>query len=277
MIGQKNLIEMIAQQIEDNIFPQFAIFVGEQGCGKKTLMHSLANKHWSFSYICEDVKVDTMRKMIEFAQGSQSKCVFVVPDAQNMSLQAKNSLLKLVEEPPKYATIMMSSTSEEDLLGTIRSRGRIYRFDTYSEAELRQAVTRQDASDCDFIVAVANTIDDVLKLNTVDLAAFRKQIVAILDKADVLSYGNLLKSSQNMAFKDDDEGINLKLYLQGFQVEAVERMKETDDMEELCMYRDIVIETSSKLNDLKIKTVNKQMTYEAWLLNVRKIKEKYGC
>ena len=42
------------------------------------------------------------------------------------------------------------------------------------------------------------------------------------------------------------------------------------------MYSDMIIETSSKLNDLKIKSVNRQMLYEIWLLNIREIREKYG-
>ena len=275
MIGQQRLQQQINEEMSNKTFPQFAIFVGEEGCGKKTLMEELVGSNWEFWYICRDVKVDTIREMIAFAQGNQSRCAYVIPDAQDMSLQSKNSILKLVEEPHRNATFLMSITSEDDLLGTIKSRGRIYRFDTYTDRELKSVVTRQDALDSKFIVDVANTIDDVLKLNLIDLDEFRKQINVILDKADTLSIGNLLKSSKNMAFKDSDEGINLKLYLQGFEAVALERLKQAED-DDVKMYRDIIIETSSKLNDLKIKSVNRQMLYEIWLLNIREIREKYG-
>lgn len=37
MIGQKNLIKTISDQIENEVYPRFSILVGQKGSGKKTL------------------------------------------------------------------------------------------------------------------------------------------------------------------------------------------------------------------------------------------------
>lgn len=50
------------------------------------------------------------------------KKVYVIPDAQLMTVQAQNTLLKTLEEPPEYAQIILITNNAESLLETIRSR-----------------------------------------------------------------------------------------------------------------------------------------------------------
>ena len=48
--------------------------------------------------------------------------VYVVPDAEKMTVQAQNALLKTLEEPPEYVIIFLLAADEKDLLDTVRSR-----------------------------------------------------------------------------------------------------------------------------------------------------------
>ncbi|MBQ4416924.1 MAG: DNA polymerase III subunit, partial [Butyrivibrio sp.] len=48
--------------------------------------------------------------------------IYIVPDAQMMTAEAQNKLLKTLEEPPSYVTILLLSTGLQALLPTIRSR-----------------------------------------------------------------------------------------------------------------------------------------------------------
>lgn len=50
------------------------------------------------------------------------KKVYVIPDAQLMTVQAQNTLLKTLEEPPEYAQIVLVASNAESLLDTVRSR-----------------------------------------------------------------------------------------------------------------------------------------------------------
>lgn len=50
------------------------------------------------------------------------KKVYIFPDADKMTPQAQNALLKLLEAPPDYVLIIMIAQKEEDLLPTVLSR-----------------------------------------------------------------------------------------------------------------------------------------------------------
>ena len=48
--------------------------------------------------------------------------IYIIADADMMTVQAQNALLKTIEEPPAYAVIMLLTENAEVLLPTIRSR-----------------------------------------------------------------------------------------------------------------------------------------------------------
>lgn len=64
------------------------------------------------------------------------KKVYLIPRAQDMTDNAQNALLKLIEEPPSYAVFLLLTDNADKLLPTVRSRG----------VELRmEPVPRQEA------------------------------------------------------------------------------------------------------------------------------------
>lgn len=48
--------------------------------------------------------------------------IYIVDEAEKMNVQAQNALLKTIEEPPKYAIILLLTTNAETFLPTILSR-----------------------------------------------------------------------------------------------------------------------------------------------------------
>jgi len=70
------------------------------------------------------IKVDQVRRVIEniyFRPAEGRERVFIFTDAAFMK-EAANSLLKVLEEPPEFATIFLLAESASELLPTIRSR-----------------------------------------------------------------------------------------------------------------------------------------------------------
>ncbi|MBR1742691.1 MAG: DNA polymerase III subunit delta', partial [Lachnospiraceae bacterium] len=53
---------------------------------------------------------------------SSSHKIYIVPDANKMTEEAQNALLKTIEEPPEYAMIILLTDNYENLLETIKSR-----------------------------------------------------------------------------------------------------------------------------------------------------------
>lgn len=48
--------------------------------------------------------------------------IYIVDEAEKMTVQAQNALLKTMEEPPSYAVIILITTNQEEFLPTILSR-----------------------------------------------------------------------------------------------------------------------------------------------------------
>lgn len=48
--------------------------------------------------------------------------IYIIDEAQKLTLQAQNALLKTIEEPPAYAVVMLLADNPDALLPTISSR-----------------------------------------------------------------------------------------------------------------------------------------------------------
>lgn len=79
------------------------------------------------------VPIETVRDLLPFfslvVPGVQTiKRVVLIPDADTMTTSAQNALLKVLEEPPTDAVIILTSSHVEKLLSTIRSRCQLCRI-----------------------------------------------------------------------------------------------------------------------------------------------------
>lgn len=104
--------------------------------GKEPCMHChackqvLSGNHPDLIYVTHEkpasMGVDDIREQINDTimvrpYSSQYK-IYIVDEAQKMTVQAQNALLKTIEEPPAYAVIMLLTTNPDAFLQTILSR-----------------------------------------------------------------------------------------------------------------------------------------------------------
>ncbi len=71
------------------------------------------------------IGVEDIRKVtgdIAIKPYSSDKKIYIINEAEKMTVQAQNALLKTLEEPPEYAVILLLTTNVEALLPTIQSR-----------------------------------------------------------------------------------------------------------------------------------------------------------
>ena len=243
MIEQRNLQSRIEQLIKDRTFPRFSILVGPKGSGKKTLAHEIGHMFnaWRVSsdyvdvYRLPDVKIDTVREIIVQAYKRVTTMVYIIPDADNMSNAAKNALLKVTEEPPNNAYFIMTLEDEHNTLETIRSRGTVFRMDRYTPDEILQFAEKDDG------------------LHYVQL---------VIDNIAEVSLANAFKIPSKVALKDGVEGYDLKLFWKAFI--NICFLTQTYDK-----WGPAVSITSKRLQDLRVKGINKQMLMDNWILEVR--------
>lgn len=72
------------------------------------------------------IGVDVIREEIEDTVAikplASNRKVYLIVDADKMTVQAQNSLLKTLEEPPAYAVFLLTTAHEKKLLPTVHSR-----------------------------------------------------------------------------------------------------------------------------------------------------------
>ena len=73
-----------------------------------------------------------------------------------MTREAANSLLKTLEEPPSYATIILITANESKLLVTIKSRCTKIAFQPLSEEEIQLYINRNKLGENEEINTIAN-------------------------------------------------------------------------------------------------------------------------
>ncbi len=85
-------------------------------------------------------KVDLVREIkraVTLSPNEGERAVYILEGAQAMTIAAQNALLKVFEEPPEGTTFLLVTEKKESLLPTVRSRGRIVRLSTASDATVR--------------------------------------------------------------------------------------------------------------------------------------------
>src|SRR5262249_44950425 len=90
------------------------------------------------------IKVDQVRHVndsIRYKPAQARRSVFIFSNAPFMK-EAANALLKVLEEPPEYATIFILSNNPGELLPTIRSRCSIFTLSALPVDEVDEYLTK---------------------------------------------------------------------------------------------------------------------------------------
>src|SRR5260221_13191557 len=90
------------------------------------------------------IKVDQVRRVIEsiyFRPSEGKERIYIFTDAAFMK-EAANSLLKVLEEPPEFATIFLLAENAGELLPTIRSRSMLLQLRSLSVVEIEQYLAK---------------------------------------------------------------------------------------------------------------------------------------
>ena len=272
MIGQRNLQSRIEHLIENRTFPRFSILVGPKGSGKKTLANwirrCMGQNELTISYEATDVKIDTIRDIIEGAYKTVVTNIYIIPDADYMSNAAKSALLKVTEEPPNNAYIIMTLEDENNTLETIRSRGTVFHMDRYTPDEIFEYywTVGEMPNDAELVREICETPGEVkrcIEMCSGTIQTFYDYVQLVVDNIAEVSLANAFKISSKVALKEDAEGYDLRLFWKAF-------MKVLVDTDRTHDFGAITI-TSKYLQKLRVKGINRSMLMDSWVLEIREL------
>jgi len=153
--GQNFAKKYLTNSIKSNMVSHAYMFEGPNGIGKNTMARELAaillemeNLFNSPDYIeikpdGNSIKIAQIRKLQSdiLVKPYKSYKIYVIDEAQKMTVEAQNALLKTLEEPPKYAIIILITNNKESLLDTIKSRCEIIKFTPIPMQEVASYLT----------------------------------------------------------------------------------------------------------------------------------------
>jgi DNA polymerase-3 subunit delta' len=136
------------------------------------------------------IKVDQVRRVIEtiyYRPGEAKERIYIFTDSAFMK-EAANSLLKVLEEPPEFATIFLLTENAGELLPTVRSRSMVVTLRALPADEIEQylATNRSDWNPKQRALLARLSEGAVGRARSFDLAAYtaaRSHALAILSSA----------------------------------------------------------------------------------------------
>ena len=265
MIGQTNLQQTLKESPS-----KFIIIAGEKGSGKKTLVQEVfgINGYW-----VHNTSVASVREMIENAY-KYHDATFVLPDADSMSLQAKNALLKVVEECPNNNRFIMTLENENNTLEPIKSRATIYQMEEYTNEELLYYFhcnyPHNNVDDDTIILELCTNPGEIELLNKMGVQDFYSYVQKVVDNIIQVSGANAFKIADKISFKEDDCKYDLQMFLRAFMSVCIHYFSDIEkDENDILTYAKWCQITSKYLRELRITGISKQPLFDAWILEIR--------
>lgn len=276
MIGQKEVLKQIDNLIEKG-FPRFVVITGQKGQGKTELAIEIS-KRLKILFCNFGIKIDEIREMIEMAYKQTEPIIYLIQNADKMSIGAKNSLLKVIEEPPNNAYFIMELQQIENTLETIKSRCQEIKMENYVEDELLEMIQKinpnMDDLDRIMIADVAQNYYQLELFNTYGVKDFYNYVKKVIDNIYRVQSANSFKLSEKLDLKDDEDGYDLNLFFETFKSISFETAQLLlDDEEQKENFRSLLknVEITEKYKQkLNINGINKQSLVDMWILDIRK-------
>lgn len=289
IIGNDNIKKILSEIVKSNTISHSYMFLGLSGIGK-----FLFAKEFAKAILCDEllgcdkcksciefdsqnnpdfqiiepegssIKIDQIRRMnnkIYEKPIISKKKVYIINNADSMTLESQNCLLKTLEEPPEYAVIILIGANENVFLNTIRSRCVKINFNKISDEELKKILINK--------YEYSNVSENMLKLFSGSL----EKAINLKDKTDIyIEIEQIFKNIENVNIidllnkkeaitKNKEEIMNILEYI---NVLFFDKLKQTDNKKQYIQAIQMVEDTKDRIK----KNANLDMTIDNLLLNL---------
>ncbi|WP_167957239.1 DNA polymerase III subunit delta' [Anaerosporobacter faecicola] len=235
IVGHEQIIEHLQNAIKLGKVSHAYIINGEKGMGKKTIAYSFAKTlqceehatsacnscksclqlesgnhpdvimvtHEKASIGVDDIRVQ-LNSDIAIKPYSSPYKIYIVDDADKMTEQAQNALLKTIEEPPAYAVILLLTTNSSKLLPTILSRCVTLNLKPVSSDAIKEHLMEQ-YSIPDYMAEMSATFSQgilgraIRYASSEEFTQSKEEVLHLLKYIDDMELYEIMESIKNLA------------------------------------------------------------------------------
>lgn len=241
LVGNQRIKRLLQRAVAENRIRQGLIFAGPRGVGKHQFALALAQalncrrpqggdacgtcdqcikitarEHIDVETIAADgqfIKIAQMREMTERANYRPydgRRRVYILDAAERLNLNAANSILKVLEEPPETTLMVLVTAKPYALLQTIRSRCQMLSFAPLTAAELESFLNenyKRPAAENRLLARL--TRGSIGRALEIDLGIYREQRAQMVEllEAAIVSRDTLklMQAAEHLAKKLERE------------------------------------------------------------------------
>ena len=252
ILGNDRIKEILINSIKQNKTSHSYLFIGNEGIGKKLIAKEFAkmilclndNKYCNECKSCIEFNTDNNPdfKIIELDGNSikieqirefqrkvaekpiiSNKKVYIINDSDKMTSEAQNCLLKTLEEPPEFVTIILIGSNESAYLSTIKSRCMILHFDRIANEEIEKYLEEKYNVKIDsklMIKAFQGSIGKAIELKEKQEQYEQiEQIICNIDKKDKIDIINM----SDIIYKAKEEKFEILDYINVVLIELAKQ------------------------------------------------------
>lgn len=170
IVGHFDIVDSLKKILDKKDIPHSFLLQGDSGCGKTTIARIIANRlngEITELNVANTTGIDYIRELDRLAKiiplfGSNK--VFILDEAQQLTKEAQNCILKLLEDAPKTSYFIFCTTDSAKLLNTLKNRCVVFSLKKLSNSDIRKLLNntlekegiKKDSSIVDAIVSFAD-------------------------------------------------------------------------------------------------------------------------
>ena len=251
IIGNEKIRKELKKTIENNKILHSYMFIGNEGIGKKLIAKEFAknilcqekngcnkcksciefiNNNNPDFYILEsedrNIKIEQIRyiqKKVQEKPIISNKKIYIIDNADTMTKEAQNCLLKTLEEPPEFVIIILIGKNEDAFLSTIKSRCMIMHFNEIEDEKISQYLKEQfgmNNINSTMLRTFEGSIGKAIKLkDKVETYNQIDNIIYSLENKDIIDIINL----SNIIYKSKEEIYDILEYINVILIELAKK------------------------------------------------------
>jgi DNA polymerase-3 subunit delta' len=237
--GHEQIIEVFRRSVRSGKTSHSYIFEGVPGCGRRKTALALIQALFCTSVdddacgVCvscrkvssgnhadihiveplpdkRDISIDQLREIqreLHLRPYEATRKACIMEPAERMSVNAANSLLKTLEEPPGNAIIILLSENADMLLPTIRSRCQLIRFSPLSPENIRHLLEKNGVEQA--IAGLRSSLSEgsmqrAIELDDSRISMRRDALIHHLELLDLGRIKSIFESSEELSGNRDE-------------------------------------------------------------------------